>query len=168
MGYSYPSTPIITQESGDMNFYYPLQWPSASGGILYDYPYLDGNYHAVSFGDGRGVAYVAKESTTENPHFTKMWSWGNPKFSNREEAAKQDPPLAAGRPKTEYYKPWASAFNTTFFELHQFKANSKKSWEARLVPIAKGLNGGTKQRELREVVEEAVKGAVKSLHAANC
>ena len=56
---------------------------------MYDYPYMDGNYHAVSFGDRRGVAYVAEESTPENPHFTKMWSWGNPDIFDREEAARK-------------------------------------------------------------------------------
>lgn len=158
----YPPSPIISETSGEMDLNYPLQWPSAAGGILYDYPTMDGNYHAVSFGDGRGVAYVAAESTAEKPNFTKMWSWGNPALFNREEAAKQDPPLAAGRPKTEYYEPWASGFNTAFFELYQFPANSKKSWEARLVPIAQGLEAGKLQSELRDVVDEAVKGAVKS------
>lgn len=163
----YPPTPIISEYSGTMDLNYPLQWPSAIGGILYDYPYMDGNYHAVSFGDGRGVAYVAEESTPENPHFTKMWSWGNPKLFNRDEAAKEDPPLAAGRPKTEYYEPWASGFNSAFFELYQFPANSKKSWEARLVPISKGLETGKEQHELREVVDEAVVGAVRSLQTDN-
>lgn len=163
----YPPTPIITKESGDMDLNYPLQWPSAAGGILYDYPYMDGNYHAVSFGDGRGVAYVAAESTPEKPNFTKMWSWGNKDLFDRDAAAKKDPPLAAGRPKTEYYEPWASGFNSAFFELYQFPANSKKSWEARLVPIAKGLDADKKQHELREVVDKAVVGAVRSLNAAN-
>lgn len=155
----YPPTPLNGMT--DMN--YPLQWPSAAGGIMYDYPYMDGNYHAVSFGDGRGVAYVAEESTPENPHFTKMWSWGNPDLFDREAAAKKDPPLAAGRPATEYYEPWASGFNSAFFELYQFPAKSKKSWEARFVPIAEGLDTDKKQHELREVVDEAVVDAVKSL-----
>ena len=157
---SYPPAPL--DATTDLN--YPLQWPSAAGGILYDYPYMDGNYHAVSFGDGRGVAYVAQESTPENPHFTKMWSWGNPDLFDRDEAAAKDPPLAAGRPKTEYYEPWASAFNTAFFELYKFPAKSISSWEARFVPIAEGLETDKKQHELREVVDLAVEDAVKSLN----
>lgn len=165
----FPPSAITTEMSGPMDLNYPLQWPSAGGGILYDYPYMDGNYHAISYGDGdgRGMAYVAKESTPENPHFTKMWSWGNPALFNREEAAKKNPPLAAGRPKTEYYESWASGFNSAFFELYQFPANSKKSWEARLVPIVKGLDTDKEQHKLREVVDKAVVGAVKSLHDAN-
>jgi len=163
----------------DLN--YPLQWPSSDGGILYDYPYMDGNYHAVSFGkyaknglavdykdggeyeeDGRGVAYVSAEGTERSPRFTKMWSWGDKSFFNRAEAAKKDPPLAAGRPKTEYYEPWASAFNSAFFELHQFPPG-KSSWEARFVPITGGLTEDKKQHELRAVVDKAVKDAVRSL-----
>ena len=155
---AFPPTPLDGQ--CDMN--YPLQWPSAAGGILYDYPYMDGNYHAVSFGDGRGVAYVSDESTPKSPRFTKMWSWGDPDLFDRDEAAQKDPPLAAGRPKTEYYEPWASAFNSAFFELYQFPPG-KSSWEARFVPIAKGLNKDMKQHELRTVVDDAVKDAVESL-----
>ena len=93
-----------------------------------------------------------------------MWSWGNPDVFDREEAAKKDPPLAAGRPATEYYEPWASAFNSAFFELYQFPAKSKKSWEARFVPISEGLDTDKKQHELREVVDNAVVDAVKSLN----
>jgi len=139
----------------------PLSWPSPSGGIMYDYPMMDGNYHAVSFGDGRGVAYVAPESTTESPHFTKMWSWGDPDVYNRTAAALLDPPLAAGRPKEEYYEPWASAFNTAFFELYQFPPG-RSSWEARFVLIGEGLDADKNQLELREVVDQAVEDAVKS------
>jgi len=149
---------------GKMDLNYPLQWPSGSGGIMYDYPFMNGNYHAVSFGeaDGRGVAYVSAEGTENSPRFTKMWSWGNKKFFNREEALKKDPPLAAGRPATEYYEPWASAFNSAFFELHQFPPG-KSSWTACFVPITGGLEPGKKQHELREVVDEAVKDAVRTL-----
>lgn len=155
---NYPPAPL----DGITDLNHPLQWPSAAGGILYDYPTMDGNYHAVSFGDGRGVAYVAAESTPEKPNFTKMWSWGNPKVFDRVEAANKDPPLAAGRPKTEYYEPWASGFNSAFFELYQFPPG-KKSWEARFVPIAGGLDADKKQHQLREVVDKAVVDAVKSL-----
>jgi len=149
---------------GKMDLNYPLQWPSGDGGILYDYPFMDGNYHAVSFGgdDGRGVAYVSAEGTENSPRFTKMWSWGSKNFFDRAEAAKKDPPLAAGRPVTEYYEPWASAFNSAFFELYQFPPG-KSSWTARFVPITGGLKKGMKQHELREVVDEAVKAAVRSL-----
>lgn len=158
-----------------MDLDYPLQWPSDQGGILYDYPFMDGNYHAVSFGeywkdgkghtkeeDGRGIAYVSTEGTRENPRFTKMWSWGNKRMFDREVANSRDPPLAAGRPLTEYYEPWASAFNSSFFELYQFPPG-KSSWEARFVPITGGLTHDKKQHELREVVDDAVKDAVKSL-----
>ncbi len=158
-----------------MDLDYPLQWPSDQGGILYDYPFMDGNYHAVSFGeywkdgegktreeDGRGIAYVSLEGSRENPRFTKMWSWGNKKMFDRDEANKRDPPLAAGRPLTEYYEPWASAFNSAFFELYQFPPG-KSSWEARFVPITGGLTKDKKQHELREVVDDAVVDAVKSL-----
>ena len=159
---SNPNFPDSEWRKMDLN--YPLQWPSAGGGIMYDYPFMDGNYHAVSFGDGRGVAYVPEKSTPENPHFTKMWSWGNKRLFNREEALKKDPPLAAGRPATDYYESWASAFNTAFFELYQFPANNTSSWEACFVPIAEGLDANKKQHELRAVVDEAVEDdAVKSL-----
>ena len=149
---------------GSFNLNYPLQWPSPDGGITYDYPYMDGEYHAISFGSntGRGMAYVPEESSEKKPHFTKMWSWGMPEVFNRNEAANKDPPLAAGRPVTEYYEPWASAFNTAFFELYQFPPNSKSSWEGRFVPITEGLGDDMKQHQLREVVDEAVEDAVKS------
>jgi len=158
-----------------MDLDYPLQWPSDQGGILYDYPFMDGNYHAVSFGeywkdgtgatkeeDGRGVAYVSAAGSRENPRFTKMWSWGNKNMFDRDVANSRDPPLAAGRPLTEYYEPWASAFNSAFFELYQFPPG-KSSWEARFVPITGGLTKDKKQHELREVVDEAIKDAVASL-----
>jgi hypothetical protein len=138
-----------------------LDWPSGAGGILYDYPHRDGSYHAVSYGDGRGAAYVT-ESSAEKPHYTKLWSWGNPALFNREEALKQDPPLAAGRPKAEYYEPWGSAFNTGFFETYDFPPG-KSSWEARIVPITGGLEPKKTQLQLRETVDDAVADAEKSL-----
>lgn len=155
---------LAPAEWAKMDLNYPLQWPSSAGGILYDYPFMDGNYHAVSFGeeDGRGIAYVSAEGSENSPRFTKMWSWGNKKFYDREEALKKDPPLAAGRPKTEYYELWPSAFNSAFFELYQFPPG-KSSWTARFVPITGGLDPEKKQHELREVVDEAVKEAVRSL-----
>ncbi len=152
---------------GSFDLNYPFQWPSPDGGIMYDYPYMQGKYHVVSFGGtsgelhkGRGIAYVPEESFEEKPHFTKMWSWGMPEVFNRVEAAKKDPPLAAGRPVVDYYEPWASAFNTVFFELYQFPAKSVKSWKAHFVPITGGLDIGKKQHELREVVDAAVVDAV--------
>merc|ERR1712050_104973 len=150
-------------EWGKFDLNYPLQWPSPDGGITYDYPYMDGPYHAISFGNstGRGMAYVPDESSEAKPHFTKMWSWGNKLLFNRTEAAQKDPPLAAGRPYAEYYEPWASAFNTAFFELYQFPPG-ESSWEGRLVPITEGLDDGKKQHELQEVVDAAVADAVKS------
>ena len=139
----------------------PLEWPSGAGGILYDYPYLDGSYHAVSYGDGRGVAYVT-QSSAANPHYTKMWSWGNPTLFNREEALKAEPPLAAGRPKAEYYEPWGSAFNTAFFETYNFPPG-ESSWKACIVPINKGLEPEKTQLQLRDTVDAAVVDAEKSL-----
>lgn len=132
----------------------PLDWPSAGGGILYDYPYRDGTYHAVSFGDGRGAAYVST-STKEEPHYTKMWSWGNPDLFNRQEALQQDPPLAAGRPKAEYYEPWASAFNTGFFEPSTF-IPGEHSWDALIVPIDSGLENHKSRDELQTYVKDKV------------
>lgn len=154
---------------GSFNLNYPLQWPTSDGGITYDYPFMDGKYHAISFGKGtgRGMAYVPEESSETKPHFTKMWSWGMPEVFDREEAAMKDPPLAAGRPVEEYYEPWASAFNTAFFELYQFPPGNS-TWEARLVPITKGLGDDMKQHELREVVDEAIVDAVDSFKKCIC
>lgn len=142
---------------------YPLSWPSGAGGILYDYPFRDGLYHAVSYGDGRGAAYVST-STAINPHYTKQWSWGDPAFFNREEALKQQPPLAAGRPKTDYYEPWGSAFNTGFFELTQFTPG-KHAWQAFIVPIAEGLETHKTHNELVEVVDARIAPFVDQLEA---
>jgi hypothetical protein len=153
-----PPTPASWNE---VNLDKVLDWPSGGGGILYDYPFRDGSYHAVSYGDGRGAAYVT-ESSEQNPHYTKMWSWGNPSLFNREEALKANPPLAAGRPKAEYYEPWGSAFNTGFFETHNFPSG-KSFWKSCIVPITKGLEPGKTQSQLRDTVDAAVVDAEKSL-----
>lgn len=139
-----------------------LSWPAAGGGILYDYPHRDGDYHAVSFGDGRGVAYVST-STPTKPHYTKLWSWGDPKLFNRENALKEDPPLAAGRPKAEYYEPWGSAFNTGFFEPYHFVKNRTYGWDSCIVPISAGLDSNLSQVQLRDVVDRdaAVQASIK-------
>lgn len=132
----------------------PLDWPTGIGGILYDYPRRDGHYHAVSFGDGRGIAYVSL-SNDEAPHYTKMWSWGNPDLFNRQEALAKTPPLAAGRPKAEYYEPWASRFNTGFFEPYEFPPG-ESAWDAFLVPIESGLESGKTSQQMRNVVDAKV------------
>ncbi len=132
----------------------PLDWPSGWGGILYDYPRRDGYYHAVSYGDGRGTAYVSI-SNDKTPHYTKMWSWGNPDIFNRQEALAQNPPLAAGRPKSEYYEPWGSGFNTCFFQPSEFP-QGESSWDAFIVPIESGLDSGKTQQELRDVIDQKI------------
>ena len=142
-----------------------LKWPT--GGIFYDFPKKDGWFHGVvtDSAAGTGIVYVCPDESATDPdalpHYTKMWSWGNPAVFDREEAAQQNPPLAAGRPVTEYYEPWASAFNTAFFELYQFPPG-RSSWEARFVPITEGLDNDKKQFELREVVDAAVQDALDS------
>jgi len=153
-----PPTPASWADA-DLNK--PLQWPTGNGGILYDYPHRDGYYHAVSYGDGRGVAYVSA-SDEAVPHYTKMWSWGNPDLFNREEAIKQNPPLAAGRPKAEYYEPWGSGFNTAFFEPCEFPAG-ESSWDAFIVPIDSGLGTGKTQQALRDTVDNKIAPIVQKL-----
>lgn len=156
-----PATPA-NWNNVDLNV--PLQWPSGGGGILYDYPARDGDYHAVSYGDGRGVAYVSV-STDINPHYTKMWSWGNPALFNRDEQLKLNPPLAAGRPKAEYYEPWGSAFNTGFFETYAFPPLTTSAWKCCIVPIASGLEKDKPHEELVQAVDvnAHVQAAVASL-----
>lgn len=132
----------------------PLQWPTGLGGILYDYPYRNGPYHAVSYGDGRGAAYVSI-SNADQPHFTKMWSWGDPSYFDREYALAQNPPLAAGRPATEYYEPWGSAFNTGFFEIEEFTPGTH-GWNAFVVPIESGLDNNKNAQQLQAVVDARV------------
>jgi len=139
---------------------YPLKWESGSGGILYDYPYRDGNYHAVSFGDGTGRGVAAVGSSTIN-HFTKLWSWGDPKLFDREALLQQvaegnfGASLASGRPYAEYYEPWDTAYNTGFFERHTF-TNLINGWDTFIVPIESGLDIGKTQAELRQVVENVI------------
>ena len=87
-------------------FVKPLDWPT--DGIFYDFPSKDGTYHAVSAGDGTGCACVTRDEPDE-PQFTKLWSWG--------QKASGDDGLSQGRPATEYYEPWASAFNFAFFQV---------------------------------------------------
>lgn len=141
---------------------YPLQWPTSGGGILYDYPTRDGDYHAVSFGDGRGAACVSVPATVDSRVYTKMWSWGDPKKFNRTAALEMSPPLAAGRPKAEYYEPWSSAFNTAFFETHSFPTG-KSSWLSVILPIREGLSGFKTKSELREVVDKAAQSVITKL-----
>jgi hypothetical protein len=147
----FPPTPCAWSNA---NLNKPLEWPTGTGGILYDYPKMDGSYHAVSYGDGRGAAYVT-ESSESKPHYTKLWSWGDPAYFNRDVALKHDPPLAAGRPKAEYYEPWGSAFNTGFFETFAFPVG-ESSWKACIVPITGGLEPGMTQLQLQKIVDTAV------------
>jgi hypothetical protein len=153
-----PPTPA-NWNNADLNK--PLEWPTGNGGILYDYPRRDGYYHAMSYGDGRGVAYLSI-SDEVTPHYTKMWSWGNPDLFNRQEALAQNPPLAAGRPKAEYYEPWGSGFNTGFFETHEFP-QGESSWEAFIVPIESGLDGGKTQQELRDTLDQQIEHIIPKL-----
>ena len=141
----FPTTPL-----DGANLDYPLQWPNGGGGILYDYPERDGRYHAVSYGDGRGCAYVSREADS---HYTKLWGWGDPKYFNRTEELTRPVPLAAGRPKTEYYEPWGSAFNTAFFEPHEF-TQGPHGWKALIVPIESGLDANKSRDELIKAVDE--------------
>ena len=90
-------------------FVKPLDWPT--DGIFYDFPRKDGNYHAVSAGDGTGCACVTRDEPDE-PQFTKLWSWG--KKASGDQGGEG---LSQGRPATEYYEPWASAFNFAFFQV---------------------------------------------------
>jgi len=153
-----PPTPANWNDA-DLNK--PLAWPTGSGGILYDYPRRDGDYHALSYGDGRGIAYLTL-SDAGRPHYTKMWSWGNPALFNRQQALAQNPPLAAGRPKTEYYEPWGSAFNTGFFETGTFPPG-ESAWQAFILPIESGLDSGKSQQQLLEAVNQRVAPIVSQL-----
>lgn len=157
-----PTTPA-SWFAANANLLKPLDWPTGVGGILYDYPYRDGYYHGVSFGDeaGRGVAYVTL-SDYGTPHYTKMWSWGNPALFNRTFALAQNPPLAAGRPAKEYYEPWGSRYNTAFFEPIEFWPG-KHGWEAFIVPFAHGLAVTKTQSELQEVVDEGIEHVIPKL-----
>lgn len=155
-----PTTPAAW---GPADLLKPLDWPNGGGGILYDYPYRDGEYHAISYGDGRGSAYVTV-SNENRPHYTKIWSWGNPDLFNRTEALKQNPPLAAGRPKKDYYEPWGSAYNTGFFEPAEFVQGVPYGWEAFILPIASGLDPQLSQEELQKVVDEHVEPLLTKLN----
>ena len=126
-------------------FVSPLDWPT--DGIFYDFPSKDGCYHAVSEGDGSGCACVTRD-TPEEPQFTKLWSWGKRGSGGSS--------LSDGRPKTEYYEPWASAFNFAFFQRAQFKPFSRSSFEMAVLPIESGLDAGKADSELRDVVENAI------------
>ncbi|MEM8994867.1 MAG: hypothetical protein AAGF23_08750 [Acidobacteriota bacterium] len=155
----WPPSPIQAGAATDLDK--PLDWPSSTGGILYDYPHRDGAYHAVSFGDGRGAAYVT-HSDAERPHYTKMWSWGDRDLYDRQEALRRDPPLLGGRPTTEYYEPWGSAFTPAFFEPTEFPPG-ESSWHALIVPIESGLDRDTTSAELRRRVDEIVDPLVADL-----
>lgn len=134
----------------DETFVKPLDWPT--DGIFYDFPTKDGSYHAVSAGDekGSGCACVTRVAPDE-PQFTKLWSWGK--------KASGGDGLSQGRPATEYYEPWASAFNFAFFQRAEFAAGSTSSFEMAVLPIDEGLSNDKSNKELRETVEAAVANA---------
>ena len=141
-------------------FVKPLDWPTS--GIFYDFPSKEGNYHAVSAGDetGSGCACVTRDAPDE-PQFTKLWSWGA--------GAGDAGGLDEGRPATEYYEPWASAFNFAFFQRAVFAADSTSSFEMAILPIDDGLSLDKSNKELRETVEAAVANAnieLQPTHAA--
>ena len=159
----YPST-----ATSDYDLNKVLSWPSNAGGILYDYPRLDGpdtlsnvGYHGISFGDGRGAVY-ATHSSDEDPHYTKLWGWGDPALFDRRYALTLNPPLAAGRPKSEYYEPWGSAYNTAFFETYLFEKASTYKWDAIILPIDQGLQPSKSQEQLRETVDGRLQALLKS------
>lgn len=135
-------------------FYKPLDWPGS--GIFYDFPHKVGKFHGVVTDPkaGRGIVYVAPEKT---PHYTKMWSWGDKKYFNRQEALQQNPPLGAGRPYSEYYEPWSSGFNFAFFQTSEFKPKTSYAWEVALFPIDSGLTANNK-KDLVATVKAKVDG----------
>lgn len=129
-------------------FVKPLDWEMSA--IFYDTPSMEGCYHAVSSGleDGSGCAYVTRASSDE-PQFTKIWSWG--KLGDRGAGVGSQ-----GRPKTDYYEPWSTAFNKAFFQRAQFPAGSTSSFEIAVLPIESGLTNDKSDQELQETVATAV------------
>ena len=127
---------------------YPLKWPSS--GIFYDWPYMQGGYHAVNRpSTGQGTAYITDKNSR---HFIKLWSWGDKDNFDRETSDA----LAKGRPATEYYEPWGSAFNFAFFQSATFKANTTYQWNAAILPIESGLTD-THNESLQRKVEKEIK-----------
>jgi len=150
-----PEQPNIVDFENSDYLNYPLKWEKS--GIYYDWPYMDGHYHAVNY-KGRGCAYVVPDQT--HPHFMKLWSWGNRNNFTREPIRSDDPDriskvLAQGRPKKEYYEPWGSAFNFAFFQTAEFKAKTTYSWEAMILPIESGLDN-IENELLQKKVEKAI------------
>lgn len=118
----------------------PLAWPSS--GIFYDFPYMEGGFHAVNLpSSDRGCAYVT--NSDGGHHYMKLWSWGDKANFDRETANA----LAKGRPASEYYEPWGSGFNFAFFQTAEFPAYSVSSWESAILPI----DGGMGDRPLNEL-----------------
>ncbi|KAG5181454.1 hypothetical protein JKP88DRAFT_246206, partial [Tribonema minus] len=129
---------------------HPLKW--ATSGIYYEWPTMDGHYHAVNLpSKGRGCAYVVDPSVT---HFTRLWSWGDKANFNRATASV----LAKGRPAAEYYEPWSSVFNSAFFQTTEFKPYSSSGWSAAILPIDSGM-GDANIYDLRRTVEDRIKKA---------
>lgn len=145
---------VVDWNSSEMeDFKKPLDWPT--GGIFYDFPYMQGNYHGVTTDPvaGKGIVYVTPEGGS--PHYTKMWSWGNKDNFDREEELKKNFALGAGRPYTEYYEPWNSGFNFAFFQTTQFEPMTSYSWEVALLPITSGMTSDD-----NEVLKSVVKGEI--------
>ena len=66
--------------------------------------------------------------------------------------------MAAGRPKTEYYEPWSSAFNFAFFQSSEFEAKKEYNWEIALIPIPSGLDYSKPLDEKLTVVDQYLEG----------
>lgn len=132
---------------GQNDLFYPLHWPGS--GIFYDYPEKKGDFHGVVIDPaaGRGVVYVAPQ---DQPHYTKMWSWGSKEYFHRPTADD----LAKGRPYSEYYEPWSSGFNFGFFQTSEFKAGYRYSWEVAILPIADVLTSNDKESLNGEVQKQ--------------
>eukprot|EP00992_Anisonema_acinus_P007670 TRINITY_DN3582_c0_g1_i1.p1 TRINITY_DN3582_c0_g1~~TRINITY_DN3582_c0_g1_i1.p1 ORF type:complete len:238 (-),score=29.30 TRINITY_DN3582_c0_g1_i1:65-778(-) len=133
---------------------HPLSWKGDC--ILYDFPTMNGNYHAVNLpsSSSKGMAFIT--SSLGGPHFTKLWSWGNKTLFNREAELKKKPPLGAGRPAKEYYEPWSSSINNAFFETAEFFPRTYSAWEVAILPMRHDDLGSDSIDLLRKTVETHV------------
>ncbi|KAL7555337.1 hypothetical protein ACA910_012081 [Epithemia clementina (nom. ined.)] len=144
----------IQDESGETyDWNKPLDWPLS--GIFYDFPEKQGKFHGCTIDiDGKGIVYYAPETSA---HYTKMWGWGDPEKFDREWAIINNP-MAAGRPKTEYYEPWSSGFNFAFFQTTEFQAQKEYNWEIALVPIPGGLEYAKPLADKLSFVDQYLEG----------
>jgi len=154
----FPALPnVVDWQSPHMKklgFDKPLTWPTGNGGIFYDFPKMDGNFHGINNPEKEnGIVFVAPGD--KSPHYTKLWGWGDDDLFDREEALKQNPPLAAGRPYKEYYEPWSSGFTFGFFNPSSFKPRTINSWEVALFPIKSGLKGNNSDH-LCNIIERKI------------